>query len=52
MKRRDLGRLVLGAGAVPLFAKSSFAQMSAEELQTAIEAKCAKHRYQEFSTDL
>ena len=34
MKRRDFNRLVLGAGASPFFAKSSFAQMSPEELQT------------------
>ena len=34
MKRRDFGRFVLGAGSIPIFAKSSFAQMSAEELQT------------------
>ena len=33
MKRRDFNRLVLGAGASPAFAKSSLAQMSAEELQ-------------------
>ena len=33
MKRRDFNRLVLAAGASPVFAKSSLAQMSAEELQ-------------------
>ena len=33
MKRRDFNRLVLGAGVTPIFAKSSLAQMSAEELQ-------------------
>src|ERR1700721_801640 len=35
MKRRDFNRLLLGAGASPLFAKSSLAQMSADELQSA-----------------
>ena len=35
MKRRDFNRLVLGAGVSPFVAKSSFAQMSSEELQTA-----------------
>ena len=35
MKRRDFNRLVLaGAGISPIFARSSLAQMSAEELQT------------------
>jgi hypothetical protein len=34
MKRRDFHRLVLAAGVSPVFAKSSLAQMSAEELQT------------------
>ena len=34
MKRRDFNRLVLGAGVSPVLAKSSLAQMSAEELQT------------------
>jgi hypothetical protein len=34
MKRRDFNRLVVGAGVSPIFAKSSLAQMSAEELQT------------------
>jgi len=33
MKRRDFNRLVLGAGASSVFAKSSLAQMSADELQ-------------------
>ena len=33
MKRRDFNRIVLGAGVSPIFAKSSFAQMSPEELQ-------------------
>ena len=33
MKRRDFNRLVLGVGASSAFAKSSLAQMSAEELQ-------------------
>ena len=35
MKRRDFNRLVVGAGVSPIFAKSSLAQMSAEELKTA-----------------
>src|SRR4029077_1683564 len=36
MKRRDFNRLVLaGAGISPIFARSSLAQMSAEESQTA-----------------
>jgi hypothetical protein len=35
MKRRDFNRLVLGAGVSPFVAKSSLAQMSAEELPTA-----------------
>jgi hypothetical protein len=35
MKRRDFNRLVLAAGASSAFAKSSLAQMSAEELQNA-----------------
>jgi hypothetical protein len=34
MKRRDFNHLVLGAGLSPIFAKSSYAQMSAEELQS------------------
>jgi hypothetical protein len=38
MKRRDFNRLVLGAGASSAFAKSSLAQMSAEELQTPAKA--------------
>ena len=33
MKRRDFNRIVLGAGISPIFAKSSLAQMSPEELQ-------------------
>ena len=33
MKRRDFNRLVLAAGASSAFAKSSLAQMSAEEAQ-------------------
>ena len=33
MKRRDFNRLVLAAGASSAFAKSSLAQMSAEEMQ-------------------
>jgi len=33
MKRRDFNRLVLAAGASSAFAKSSLAQMSAEETQ-------------------
>ena len=33
MKRRDFSRLVLAAGASSAFAKSSLAQMSAEETQ-------------------
>jgi hypothetical protein len=33
MKRRDFNRLVLCAGVTPIFAKSSLAQMSAEEQQ-------------------
>ena len=53
MKRRDFNRLVLGAGVSPIFAKSSFAQMSAEELQShAFEGGSTKHHYQEFSADL
>ena len=35
MKRRDFNRIVLGAGISPIFAKSSFAQMSPEELPRA-----------------
>ena len=35
MKRRDFNRLMLGAGVTPILSKSSLAQMSAEELQTA-----------------
>src|ERR1700730_13025330 len=34
MKRREFNRLVLRAGARPILAKSSLAQMSAEEVQT------------------
>ncbi|MFY9838360.1 MAG: hypothetical protein WAK55_18200 [Xanthobacteraceae bacterium] len=34
MKRRDFNRLVLGAGGSSILAKSSLAQMSADELQT------------------
>ena len=34
MKRRDFNRIVLGAGVSPVFAKSSFAQMSPEEVPT------------------
>jgi hypothetical protein len=34
MKRRDFNRLVLGAGVTPVFAKSSLAQMSAEEVES------------------
>ncbi|MGA9009600.1 MAG: hypothetical protein WB495_22630, partial [Xanthobacteraceae bacterium] len=34
MKRRDFNRIVLGAGVSPVFAKSSLAQMSPEELPT------------------
>ena len=36
MKRRDFNRLVLGAGVSPIFAKSSLAQMSGEELQATL----------------
>ena len=39
MKRRDFNRLVVGAGVSPIFAKSSLAQMSAEEIQTAPKIK-------------
>ena len=33
MRRRDFNRIVLGAGVSPIFAKSSLAQMSPEEVQ-------------------
>jgi hypothetical protein len=35
MKRRDLNRIALGTGVSAIFASSSLAQMSAEELQSA-----------------
>ena len=53
MKRRDFNRLVVGAGITPIFAKSSFAQMSPDELQEhACEGGCTKHHHQEFSANL
>ena len=53
MKRRDFNRIVLGAGVSPIFAKSSLAQMSPEELQKyACEGGCTKHHHQEFAPDL
>ena len=53
MKRRDFNRLVLGAGVSPIFAKSSLAQMSAEEIANdAFEGGRTEHHYQEFPADL
>lgn len=40
MKRRDFNRLLIGAGVAPSFATSSFAQMSAEEVE-GVPAKAA-----------
>ena len=54
MKRRDFNRLVLaGAGISPILARSSLAQMSAEELQSyASEGGYTKHHHQEFAAHL